>query len=74
MTSWHTLGIKIKRNSGGYELSQTHYVEKVLIKFNHLYFKKVTIPFDPRVKLQNNDERVLAQLKYASACNVLDPT
>ena len=23
------LGIKVKQNSGGYELSQTHYVERV---------------------------------------------
>ena len=30
------LGIKIKRNSGGYSLNQTHYIEKVVSKFSHL--------------------------------------
>ena len=30
------LGIKVKRNSGGYVLSQSHYIEKVLNKFSHL--------------------------------------
>ena len=68
------LGIKVKRNSGGYELSQTHYVEKVLDKFKHLHFKEVTTLFDSSVKLQKNDGRVVAQLDYANACNVLDPT
>ena len=68
------LGIKVKRNSGGYELSQTHYVKKVLDTFKHLRFNEVTTPFDLSVKLQKNDGRVVAQLEYASVCNVLEPT
>lgn len=60
------LGIKLKKNSGGYELIQTNYVEKVLDKFKHLRFKEVSTPFDLSVKIQNNDGRVIAQLKYAS--------
>ena len=68
------LGIKVKRNSGGYELRQTHYVEKALDKFKHLRFKEVITLFDSSVKLQKNDERVMAQLEYASVCNVLEPS
>lgn len=33
------LGIKVRRNNGGYELSQTHYIEKMLDKFKHQNFK-----------------------------------
>lgn len=68
------LEIKAKQNSGGYEFSQTHYVQKALDKFKHLNFKKVSTQFDPNVKLQKNDGRFVTQLEYASACNVLDPT
>jgi hypothetical protein len=30
------LGIKVKKHSGGYALCQSHYIEKVLLKFKHL--------------------------------------
>ena len=36
------LGIKVKRNSGGYVLSQSHYIEKVLNKFSHLKIKETS--------------------------------
>lgn len=65
------LRIKVKRNSEGYELSETHCVEKVLDKFKHLHFKEVSTPFDHNVKIENNDERVVAQLEYASAFDCL---
>lgn len=65
------LGIKVKRNSGGYELNQTHYIEKMLEKFKHLNFKEVNTPFDPSVKLQKNNGRTVAQLEYASAIGCL---
>lgn len=65
------LGIKVKRNSGGYELNQTHYIEKMLEKFKHLNFKEVNTPFDPSVKLQKNNGRTVAQLEYASAFGCL---
>jgi len=65
------LGIKVKRNSGGYKLNQTHYIEKILEKFKHLNFKEVNTPFDPSVKLQKNNGRTVAQLEYASAIGCL---
>ena len=60
------LGIKVKQNSGVYELCQSHYVEKELDKFNNLKFKKVNTLFDPSLKLEKNSGRVVAQIEYAS--------
>ena len=65
------LGIKIKRNSGGYALNQTHYIEKVVSKFSHLKIKDTNTPFDSSVKLEKNDGRGMAQLEYASAIGSL---
>ncbi|KAK3023546.1 hypothetical protein RJ639_044631, partial [Escallonia herrerae] len=33
-------GIKVKKHSGGYALSQSHYIEKMLLKFQHLGIKE----------------------------------
>ena len=52
-------------------MSQSHYIEKVLNKFNHLEFKECKTPFDPIIKLVKNDGRVVAQLEYASAIRSL---
>ena len=65
------LGIKVKRNSGGYVLSQTHYIEKVLEKFSHLKIKEANTPFDPSIKLVKNVGRTVAQLEYSSAIGSL---
>ena len=61
------LGIKIKRNHGGYVLNQTHYIEKVASKFSHLKIKDANTPFNSSVHLEKNDGRAVAQLEYASA-------
>ena len=76
------LGIKVKQNSGDFELGQSHYVEKVLEdfelgqshyvekaldKFKYLKFKEVNITFDLSLKLEKNSGRAVAQLEYASA-------
>ncbi|RVW29686.1 Retrovirus-related Pol polyprotein from transposon TNT 1-94 [Vitis vinifera] len=65
------LGIKVKRNSGGYALNQTHYIEKVVSKFSHLKIKDANTPFDSSIKLEKNDGRSMAQLEYASAIGSL---
>ncbi|RVW28531.1 Retrovirus-related Pol polyprotein from transposon TNT 1-94 [Vitis vinifera] len=65
------LGIKVKRNSGGYTLNQTHYIEKVVSKFSHLKIKDANTPFDSSIKLEKNDGRSVAQLEYASAIGSL---
>ena len=61
------LGIKLRRNGGGYSLIQEHYVEKVLDKFSHLKIKEANTPFDSSIKLEKNNGRAVAQLEYASA-------
>ena len=65
------LGIKVRKHSGGFSLSQSHYIEKIVNKFNHLGFKEVNTPFDPSVKLTANSGRAVAQLEYASAIGSL---
>ena len=59
------------KNSGGYVLNQTHYIEEVLSKFNHLNIKEASTPFDPSLKLFKNERRVVAQIEYASAIGSL---
>ena len=54
------LGIKVTKNSGGYVLNQTHYIEKILSKFNHLTIKEASTLFDPSIKLFKNEGRVVA--------------
>uniref|UniRef100_A0A2N9J9T3 Reverse transcriptase Ty1/copia-type domain-containing protein n=1 Tax=Fagus sylvatica TaxID=28930 RepID=A0A2N9J9T3_FAGSY len=61
------LGIKVKRHSEGYALCQSHYIEKVLLKYKHLNVKEVNTPFDSNYKLVENTRKVIAQLEFASA-------
>jgi hypothetical protein len=65
------LGIKVKKHSGGYALCQSHYIEKILLKFQYLGIKEVTTPYDSTVKLIENSGSVVAQLEYASAIGSL---
>lgn len=65
------LGIKVRKNSGGYSLSQTHYVDKIVSKFSDLNFKESNSPYDTSVKLEENSGRAIDQLKYASAIGSL---
>ena len=41
------LGIKITRTPNGLKLSQEHYVEKILRKFEHFDCKPMSTPYDP---------------------------
>ena len=60
------LGIKIKRHSEGFSLCQSHYVEKVLQRFEHLNMKEANTPSDWSIKLGENTIKVIAQLEYAN--------
>ena len=60
------LGIKIKRHSEGFLLCQSHYVEKVLQRFEHLNIKEANTHFNQIIKLGENTERAITQLEYAS--------
>jgi hypothetical protein len=65
------LGIKVKKYSGGYALCQSHYIEKILLKFQRLGIKEASTPYDSAFKLTENSGRAIAQLEYASAIGSL---
>ena len=65
------LGIKVKKYSRGYALCQSHYIEKMLLKFQHLGIKEASTPYDSTFKLTENSGRAIAQLEYASAIGSL---
>ncbi|GJS15568.1 zinc finger, CCHC-type containing protein [Tanacetum coccineum] len=48
------LGIKIKRENKGIAMTQSHYIEKILKKFNHEDCSPVSTPMDPVEKLKPN--------------------
>ncbi|RVW88077.1 Retrovirus-related Pol polyprotein from transposon TNT 1-94 [Vitis vinifera] len=59
------LGIKITRTPNGLKLSQEHYVEKILRKFEHFDCKPVSTPYDPSSQLKKNREHSVVQIEYA---------
>eukprot|EP00268_Persea_americana_P012745 TRINITY_DN15453_c0_g2_i2.p1 TRINITY_DN15453_c0_g2~~TRINITY_DN15453_c0_g2_i2.p1 ORF type:complete len:405 (+),score=42.66 TRINITY_DN15453_c0_g2_i2:606-1820(+) len=65
------LGIRIIRDDISIKLSQSHYIEKVLRKFDHFNCKPVSTPFDPSIKLVKNNGDSVAQLDYASVIGSL---
>lgn len=65
------LGIKVKKHNGGYALCQSHYIEKLLLKFNHLQIKEATTPYETNGTMLSNSGRSVAQLEYASAVGSL---
>ncbi|CAM8948212.1 unnamed protein product [Rhodiola kirilowii] len=65
------LGIRIKRENKGLALSQFHYVEKVLKKFNCLNCSPVSTPMDSSVKLLPNTGEAVSQLEYSQVIGCL---
>ncbi|GJT89464.1 zinc finger, CCHC-type containing protein [Tanacetum coccineum] len=49
------LGIRIKRESNGIAISRSHYIEKVLKKFNYFDCTQVSTPVDTSEKLMPNN-------------------
>ncbi|GJZ10956.1 zinc finger, CCHC-type containing protein [Tanacetum coccineum] len=75
------LGIRIKHESNGIAISQSHYIKKVLKKFDYFYCTPVSTPTDTSEKLMPNNGqavsqleyyRVLGYLMYAMTCTRLD--
>ena len=60
------LGIKILKTPNGLALSQTHYIQKILEKFNFLNFKREKTPIDVNLHLAKNKGESQSQLDYAS--------
>ena len=65
------LGIKITRTPNVLKLSQEHYVEKILRKFEHFDCKPVSTLYDPSSQLKKNREHSVAQIEYAQIIGIL---
>nr|GEU34308.1 hypothetical protein [Tanacetum cinerariifolium] len=61
------LGIKIKRENKGIVITQSHYIEKILKKFNREDCSLVSTPIDPIEKLRPNTGKPVDQLEYSRA-------
>ncbi|GJY96119.1 zinc finger, CCHC-type containing protein [Tanacetum coccineum] len=65
------LGIRIKHGSNGIAISQSHYIEKVLKKFNYFDCTSVSTPMDTSEKLMPNNSQVVSQLEYSRVIGCL---
>ncbi|GKD05351.1 zinc finger, CCHC-type containing protein [Tanacetum coccineum] len=65
------LGIKIKRENKGIIITQSHYIEKILKKFNREDCSPVSTLMDPVEKLKPNTGKPVDQLKYSRAIGCL---
>nr|GEW17692.1 zinc finger, CCHC-type [Tanacetum cinerariifolium] len=65
------LGIRIKHESNGIAISQSHYIDKVLIKFNYSDFTPVSTPLDTCEKLMPNKGPAVSQLEYSRVIGCL---
>nr|GEU45881.1 zinc finger, CCHC-type [Tanacetum cinerariifolium] len=65
------LGIRIKHESNGIAIFQTHYIEKVLKKFNYSDCTPVITPLDTCEKLMPNRGLVVSQPEYSRVIGCL---
>ncbi|GKE73806.1 zinc finger, CCHC-type containing protein, partial [Tanacetum coccineum] len=65
------LGIKIKRENKGIVITQSHYIEKILKKFNRKDCSPVSTPMDLVEKLKPNTGKLMDQLEYSKAIGCL---
>jgi len=59
------LGIKLIKKNDRMVLTQSHYVEKLLKKFNYFDVKLVSTPYDLSIKLKKNFNKVISSHKYS---------
>ncbi|GJY94992.1 zinc finger, CCHC-type containing protein, partial [Tanacetum coccineum] len=64
-------GIRIKHESNGIAISQSHYIEKVLKKFNYFDCTLVSTPMDTSEKLMPNNGQAVSQLEYSRVIGCL---
>ncbi|GJS27102.1 zinc finger, CCHC-type containing protein [Tanacetum coccineum] len=65
------LGIRIKHESNGIAISQSHYIEKVLKKFNYFDCTLVSTSMDTSEKLMPNNGQAVSQLEYSMVIGCL---
>ncbi|KAK1407693.1 hypothetical protein QVD17_39315 [Tagetes erecta] len=65
------LGIRITRGNNSISISQSHYIEKMLKKFNFQDCSPVGTPIDPNIRLMPNQGDPISQLEYSKAIGCL---
>nr|GEV25449.1 zinc finger, CCHC-type [Tanacetum cinerariifolium] len=65
------LGIRIKHESNRIAILQSHYIEKVLKKFNYFDCTPVSTPMDTSEKLMPNNGQAVSQLEYSRVIDCL---
>ncbi|GJT69663.1 zinc finger, CCHC-type containing protein [Tanacetum coccineum] len=65
------LSIRIKYESNGIAISQSHYINKVPKKFNYFDCTPVSTPMDTSEKLMPNSDQAVSQLKYSRVIGCL---
>ncbi|GKD54463.1 zinc finger, CCHC-type containing protein, partial [Tanacetum coccineum] len=65
------LGIRIKHESNRIPISQSHYIEKVLKKFNYFDCTPVSTPMDTSEKRMPNNGDAISQLEYSRVIGCL---
>ncbi|GJS40803.1 zinc finger, CCHC-type containing protein [Tanacetum coccineum] len=65
------LGIRIKHESNGITISHSHYIEKVLKKFNYFDCTPISTPMDTNEKLMPNNGQDVSQLEYSRVIGCL---
>jgi len=58
------LGIKIQKTNTSFSLSQSHYIENMLKKFNQFDVTPVRTPYDPSIHLKKNKGSSASQNEY----------
>ena len=65
------LGIKIIRDGSRIMLSQSHYIEKVLKRFNMFDKTPISTPMEPNIKLYKHTRAPISQLVYSKVIGSL---
>ncbi|GJR02083.1 zinc finger, CCHC-type containing protein [Tanacetum coccineum] len=65
------IGIQIKHEGNGIAISQSHYIEKVLKKFNYFDCTPVSTRMDRSEKFMPNNGQVVSQLEYSRVVGCL---
>ncbi|GJW94798.1 zinc finger, CCHC-type containing protein [Tanacetum coccineum] len=65
------LCIRIKHESNGITIYQSHYIEKVLKKFNYFDCSPMSTPMDTSEKLMPNNSQAVSQLEYSRVIGCL---
>ena len=59
------LGVKMRKSDNGFSLCQSHYIEKILKKFNCYDELPVRTPYDPSIHLKKNNGSSVSRTEYA---------